>query len=277
MSRLKLLSTFVKPCEDLNRRAFKIIAINGGDGTITRTITAILQEYGNEAPLPKIVLLKGGTVNMLAMNLGIFGRPEALLGKLMLSHSSGKTKKYVALDTLEVDGNYGFLFANGAASAFLKKFYQDKTNIFGAILLFIKILLSRVFDPALYRSIIKEHAVTVSPLGASSFSLKSVGIFAATVRRLPLGIKLFPNVGTGSGLMQCVFVTTTQKNSIWRIPITGILRPGKSDADKFSLSCKQIELSSNSMENYTLDGELFDTISGKVQIQIGPRIEFLIP
>src|SRR5438128_2499711 len=61
--------------EDLSRVACEfrdqrigILAINGGDGTISRTLTAFIHEYDG-LPLPKVVLLRGGTINVLAKNL----------------------------------------------------------------------------------------------------------------------------------------------------------------------------------------------------------------
>ncbi|MCX6127749.1 MAG: diacylglycerol kinase family protein [Proteobacteria bacterium] len=47
-----------------------IIAINGGDGSISRVITRVIALYG-EKPLPKFALLRGGTMNLVSAQLGI--------------------------------------------------------------------------------------------------------------------------------------------------------------------------------------------------------------
>ena len=102
-----------------------VLAINGGDGTISRTITAFLHAYKeNNKALPAIVLLRGGTINMLAKNLRVTGNPEEILYRLIESHSSGQTHKSRTINTLQIGDNYGFLFASGTSSRFLKEFYN---------------------------------------------------------------------------------------------------------------------------------------------------------
>ena len=53
---------------DFRQSKIEILAINGGDGTISKTLTAFINEYGDE-PLPKIAILKGGTINVVERTL----------------------------------------------------------------------------------------------------------------------------------------------------------------------------------------------------------------
>src|SRR5690349_19758362 len=59
-----------KVAAEFHQKKIDILAINGGDGTISRTLTAIVNEYKGD-PLPPIALLRGGTMNVLAQNLGV--------------------------------------------------------------------------------------------------------------------------------------------------------------------------------------------------------------
>src|SRR4051812_22856783 len=69
---------------DFKEKGVTILAINGGDGTICRTLTAFIKEYGETGtPLPQVALLRGGTINVLANNLRIKGSPEQVLYRLV--------------------------------------------------------------------------------------------------------------------------------------------------------------------------------------------------
>ena len=58
-----------------------LVATCGGDGTNLSTLTALVRAYDG-APLPIFAILRGGTVNTVAQNLGVRGRPDAILGRL---------------------------------------------------------------------------------------------------------------------------------------------------------------------------------------------------
>ena len=62
-----------------------VLAINGGDGTIMRTLT-IFKEIYKDHPLPLVAVLPGGTANVLAQNLKIKDSPELCLMKLVEMH-----------------------------------------------------------------------------------------------------------------------------------------------------------------------------------------------
>src|SRR5581483_5397305 len=52
----------------------EVIATCGGDGTNLSTLTALVHAAGER--LPTFALLRGGTVNTVAENLGVRGEPE---------------------------------------------------------------------------------------------------------------------------------------------------------------------------------------------------------
>jgi diacylglycerol kinase (ATP) len=58
-----------------------VIGIHGGDGTLHRTVAALIQAFG-ERPLPPIAILAGGTMNVVARSLGFRTKPERLLAAL---------------------------------------------------------------------------------------------------------------------------------------------------------------------------------------------------
>ena len=54
----------------IKQEKIDVLCINGGDGTIHKNISILFQVYGDE-PWPKLAILKGGTMNNIARNIGI--------------------------------------------------------------------------------------------------------------------------------------------------------------------------------------------------------------
>ena len=132
-----------------------ILAINGGDGTISCTISAFIHAY-EDKKLPAIALLRGGTINTLAGNLNIKGSPEQNLFKLVERYSSKKRIKTIKLGTLSVGSQYGFIFASGSVANFLQLFYKQKTNALGSLALIFKLAASRFLYKPFYNKTIKS-------------------------------------------------------------------------------------------------------------------------
>ena len=259
-------------------RGISTLAINGGDGTISRTLTAFILAYG-EKPLPRILILRGGTINLLALNLGISGAPEAILVRFMESLSGLQSVEYKRFSSLEVNGHYGFLFGNGLSVNFLKEFYKRKSGPLGAVFLIIKVyfwfFLSqnrylRMIRWRKFRMVLDQGAVDLGTRG-------TVGVMASTVSRMPLGPKLFP-LAIRSGTFQFFSLELSPNRLLWTLPLA-LLRnsPGRWFG-KVSHLTRSLSLESDDQKNqeYTIDGELFDAQNGKLEVKIGPSIEFIV-
>ena len=102
--------------EGVRERGVGTVGIIGGDGTVSNVIGALYRAYGT-APLPRIALLRGGTMNTIANSFGLPRRqPEELLRRLLASRSSDVARRA----TLKVEGKVGFLFSAGVMVGFLK-------------------------------------------------------------------------------------------------------------------------------------------------------------
>ena len=58
-----------------------VIAVHGGDGTLHKTVTALVRAFG-DTPLPPVAALCGGTMNVVAPSLGIREQPHAFVQQL---------------------------------------------------------------------------------------------------------------------------------------------------------------------------------------------------
>lgn len=251
------------------------LAINGGDGTISRTLSAFIQEYGSQK-LPEIAVLRGGTLNMLADNLGISGNPELNLYKLVKGHALKDYMDTVELDTLRVDNNYGFLLANASSVRFLEEFYRRKTTALGSVFLILRALISFCTLRITYNRIVKDQLFTLSAKGQAPIRFYSPIIFCSTVQRLPLRVPLFALLKGRRG-----FQSTSILSLANRVPFDLLnfllSRPA---AKKKRLDILKAELTvkaeSSSLASYTIDGELFYPEKETIRVALGPRIRFII-
>src|SRR5262249_29486203 len=95
-----------------------VIGISGGDGTIGRTLTAVLGVYG-DAPLPRIAFLRGGTVNTILRGLGLtLGGCEML--RCILADKVRIHRRHI----LQIGDTNGFIFGSGAVASFCKAYYE---------------------------------------------------------------------------------------------------------------------------------------------------------
>ena len=104
-----------------------VLALNGGDGTNHVTLTRFIKVWG-ERPLPKIALLRGGTMNTVSNGVGIRGTPPRLLANLVEKYYTGQPFETTERDMLQVTDEtgrrYGFIFGNGVIANFLEIYYD---------------------------------------------------------------------------------------------------------------------------------------------------------
>lgn len=106
---------------DLAARSVNLLAISGGDGTVSRVLTHLLQEKPFKR-MPLIAILPGGTANMTAGDVGLAGSVHAALARLCKWMETGNLARaqLQRRPILRVQGgageaaSYGMFFGAGA-------------------------------------------------------------------------------------------------------------------------------------------------------------------
>ncbi len=272
-----------KSLDELQRVAYKFkqsgiatLAINGGDGTIARTLTAFIRAYGDD-PLPRVALLRGGTMNVLANNLGLKGSPEGLLFRLLETMSSPTEVTTKSVRTLCVDGNYGFLFADGIACNVLNEFYKNKSGAFGAMWLVTRLCASAVTKGDLYKRLVTAQNLEVTAVPGQTLRQRSCSIMAATIERMPMGPRLFPLAQKFPDKFQYFNITAEEQKLIWQLPLIMVQNGIMVSSYKTSACCEKLLVSSDQAYTYSLDGEIYQAEQpNQIELQIGPAINFVI-
>jgi diacylglycerol kinase (ATP) len=279
-------------------RKVDCVGINGGDGTICRTLTAIIRAYGSE-PLPKILILRGGTINVLAENVGVKGSPEEILVRYIESQSGVRHSKTVSLQTLKVEDHYGFLFGQGVVANYLEEFYLNKTGALGAVLLLLKMHLWFVTQPRRFRDLIgtrsyrffaelashdgraldDSHSGMVQGSELSLGVRSSAAVMCATIERMPLGPRLFPLARSQPGAFQFFSLDLSHRSIVFKLPLT-FLRLGEGDyfgrLSRLVHSLRIVPVDP-APQKYTLDGEIFTARSPEgLEISLGPTVELVV-
>lgn len=272
----KSLDQLGEVAHSFKEQEIDILAINGGDGTISQTLTAFYRVYGSD-PFPQVALLRGGNMNVLASNLGIKGAPEQILYRLVEKHSMGGETQVVSQSSLMVEGQIGFLFAHGTPARFLEKFYQNKSGSLGAAWLISKIVASCFVAPKFYRTIVTHIPTTVQVDDYPGVDRNTIAVLVSTMPRMPMGPKLFPamsDVGMGSRAQLIGYSTDPRKASI-KIAWDAFARPSRSSAIKTSLVGERFQLRFDEILPYTLDGELFYPPEKEISFSCGPEFSFI--
>jgi len=71
------------------REGIGVVAVNGGDGTVQATLTALIDDLPSQAR-PRLAILPGGMTNLIANDVGLKGRRECALSRLVAAVGGGE-------------------------------------------------------------------------------------------------------------------------------------------------------------------------------------------
>ena len=252
---------------------YDTIAICGGDGSISQALSSVVRHYPVDK-LPRIAVLRGGTMNLVASQMKIYGRQMGVLKRFIKQIRRSEEFSTKKLATLEIDGMIGFLYADGSGVRILKEFYRKKSGLVGAAWLAVKLVSSFLVKGALIKKMIRAQSIRFNS-DAGSERLHSIAGFAGTISKLPLGFPLLPHAQKREGYFQANFITASAEKLLWQLPSIMLKHKEGKSSEKYSVCCRELELEcSEETLEYTLDGELFESDKA-LQINMGPAIEFI--
>jgi diacylglycerol kinase family enzyme len=250
-------------------RGAKLLAICGGDGTNLATITELVRGWG--APLPTIAILRGGTVNTIAQNLGIHGEPDEILARVLGFLDRGEEVPSRGQDLLAVNGLYGFLFASLMGARFLEAYYGGVRP--GPV--WAAALAARTIASSLWKGPFSRWLFAPVDLDLEVDGRRPDGVMrprllvASTVPDVGIGMRVAWQAGMQPGRFHLVATelsTTQMALQVHRV-IGGRPLEGGPHLDVLA---QRARIHFHAPEAYTLDGELFRETD--VEISVGPRL-----
>jgi diacylglycerol kinase (ATP) len=264
---------------DMRASPPSVLAVHGGDGTLHKTVTALVREFGDR-PLPPIAALCGGTMNVVAKSLGIQERPHTFVKQLAEWAREGQELDTLRRRCIRVDAQYGFIFGNGLMANFLNEYYgPGGYGPMRAVWLMLRLLGSAIIYGQFVRRVFHRFRGSVKvdgvPIGWPDF----VAVGAATVREVGLGFKLIHRADDDP---ERFGVLAIHAGPLALIPDFPAVHAGRGVSPSRAYSAVASTLDIEPVEDvmaYTIDGDLYrkDRASGPLRITVGPPINFVKP
>ena len=255
-------------------REVDVLAINGGDGTAHVVLSAFVHVYG-KTPLPKIALLRGGTMNTVAAGLGIRGRPEALLGKLVDQYHAGEPLPVVERNLIMVEDHVGFLFGNGLVTRMLTVYYGgSEPSPWKAFRLLVRAVWSTIIGGAFIKRLVAPISMEVELDGRSLPHRQWLCLMAGTVEDIGMRFRPFTRVARHPGCLEVMGIACTVTRLLMLLPAMRRARLME-DPDVTMELGKRLVLRSADPIPYTIDGDSFPG-NKELVIQVGPRVRLVV-
>lgn len=262
-------------------RGTDTLCVNGGDGTIHQVVTAVVRAWGEDAALPRIAILRGGTMNIIADSVGVRADAEAMLGRVVGSVHEGTALATTTRRALRIeldDGRpyYGFLSGNGIIARFLEVYYEkpDPTPADAARLL-LRGSVSALYGGSLIRRLTRPYAGRVALDGRALDGERWVAVAIGTVEQMGLGFRVFHRLAEYPDRLQVVALGGSITDLVRELPSLyrgrGVHRPRDS-----SEVVRELVLASHEAIGLMIDGDFY-VAKARARFTVGPEVTFLLP
>lgn len=256
-----------------------ILALNGGDGTNHVTLTKFIEVWGTEN-LPKIALLRGGTMNTVSNAVGVKGTPSRLLANLVEKHYTNQPFETTHRDLLKITDDtgsrYGFIFGNGLVANFLEEYYatgKPSPTVAAKLLgqAAVGTLLNSEFNQRLFRPFRARIELPDQTWSERDYA----SVLASTVDQIGLGFRPFIRAEETPGTFHLLALTAGAVSTAMQLPRIRLGLPVPEDKIRSAVS-SSVKFISEEPIAYTIDGDMHVAESGRVLMEAGPRLEIII-
>jgi hypothetical protein len=252
----------------------RVVAINGGDGTVQAALTEIYSgaHFAGGSP-PPVAVLPNGKTNLIALDLGAAGDPIQALGRVVELVGSGRIEDHIVerqLIALDRDGERPVLgmFLGGAYLADVMLYCRTRIYPLGLpnglshFLAAVLGLFAIIFGLGGGRLPPKPEPLTVSLIRQGELKGKFSLLIVTTLEKLLLSIRTNDSPGT-SGRMKLLAVDrsvgalfrmlgATWRGTLGQKPIEGV---HFQQGDEIRIEGER--------SNVILDGEIFEAKNGR--------------
>lgn len=266
-------------------RDIDIVCVNGGDGTLHKVLSALVVVYGDGATgdelravrLPRVAILKTGTVNTMARNIGQKTGGDAMLGHIVAAWHAGRPLRTVERTVMVVNGtSAGFLFGTGVLFRFMRMYEEGaRPTPWKAVKLVTRVCLSTAVGGQLAARVFEPDDARASLDGRLWDPTAYASIAVGTMDDLGLGFKLFHAASRHPDHLHALGFSCppmTVLKRFHRIPMGRPLdQPGIIDQVG-----QRLVIEGPAAQGFMMDGDF--VIGGQqLVVEAGPRVRFVVP
>ena len=255
-------------------KAIDILALSGGDGTVHKTLTAFIHAYGAQ-PLPKIALLRGGTLNTVATCCGIHGSSEKLLLKVIYRYQEDQNFKTTTVIPMKINQEYGFIWGCGVINRFMEAYYASgRPSKVHAAWTLIRSISSALVNGRFANDMFAPFDAEVR-CNDHVWPLDNYrAVFAGAVPELGLRFRVFYKSSEQTPIHAMAF-TVPPRQVLRYVPSMFRGKPsGCPDLIEEGTTHMRVKLAQPMA--YTIDGDMFEPCD-TFDISCGPRLDVLVP
>jgi diacylglycerol kinase family enzyme len=255
-----------------------LIAVHGGDGTLHRTVGALIRAFErNPQALPPLAILPGGTMNVVARSLGILSHPEKTLTALAADMREGRPTETLVRRCLQVGDSFGFVFGNGLMANFLEEYYgKGGYGPLRALWILTRTFVSALVRGPYARRMFRSFAGQVWVDGKALPWPRLTGLGVATVREVGLGFKLNHRADEDPDRFSVLAIHAGPVAlAVDLVPV----HQGRGIGPKRAWSAVASTLAIEAVApkwSYTIDGDLYRA-EGRIEVGMGPALRIVKP
>lgn len=256
-----------------------ILALNGGDGTNHVTLTAFIEVY-KDTPLPKVALLRGGTMNTISNGIGIDGNPNSLLVNIVEKYTLGQEFEISERNLLKVTGqskpSYGFIFGAGFIAKFLGAYYDTGApSPTMAARLVVKVIGNAIIKGEMSRKLLEPVPLRVRADGEDWLDEPLTALAASTVEQIGLGFRPFIYCEAHPGKFHAVAILARGLGITTLLPPFRLGRPIPDRTKADDRVVRKLEIDASDTIEYTVDGDLHRS-NVPITVETGPRLNVIL-
>lgn len=251
-----------------------VLALLGGDGTLGRTLTAVVHAFGDER-LPAVAPLGGGTMNTIARSIGVRGDPTLVLDRV-LAHTGGRRAMGIERRSLLVvdDDRMGFLFGNGLFARYIEAYEEGDPGPTRAAAVLSRAVASALVGGTFANRLTRPFAGSIEVDGELVADGRWLVAAAGTIDDVGLGFRPFFGSRTHPGRLHALAIGCSAYALAFQLHHTWRARSMRHDDvhDRFG---DELVIRSERAQPYSLDGDL-GTSGPVTRVRVGRAVDFLV-